>query len=183
MAKKKKQMPAKKTAAKSKSRTAGNDILKLLLDDHKPLKRLIKVMKGEGEIEKKREAFEEFAPTLLAHAKPEEQSLYEHMKGNEELRTEGFEGDVEHHLADQLVEQIKLTDDEDVWEARVKVLAELVEHHIEEEEEEMFPDFRKETEAEERVELGEKYLQYRAKYETGEKRGGKDNRADIRAQH
>lgn len=174
---------AAKKKTKSAPRTAGNDIIKLCLEDHKPLKRLIKVMKGDGELDTKRRAFEEFAPTLLAHAKPEEQSLYEFLKGGEELRMEGFEGDVEHALADQLVEQIKLTDDEDLWEARVKVLAELVEHHIEEEEEEMFPDVRKETEAEERMELGDRYLQYRAKYESTDKRGSKGNRSEIRAQH
>jgi len=36
-------------------------------------------------------------------------------------------------FADQLVEENMRTDDEDLWSARVKVLAELVEHHIEQE--------------------------------------------------
>ncbi len=36
---------------------------------------------------------------------PEEQVLYTYMKSKEETREEGFEGDVEHALADQLVEK------------------------------------------------------------------------------
>lgn len=179
----KKKMAAKKTTKKKSPRTASDDIVKLILDDHKPLKQLIKVMKNtdKGAAERKR-AFETFAPLLLAHAKPEEQALYEHMKGGPDMRTEAFEGDVEHTLADQLVEQVKLTDDEDLWSARVKVLAELVEHHIEEEEEEMLPDFRKETDSEERVVLGQKYLHYRAKYEPEEGRARGGRGAEIRAQ-
>lgn len=181
----KKKMAVKYSSATKKNRSPGTDIIKLLSEDHKPLKRLIKVMKSKMDIEEKLAAFEEFAPTLLAHAKPEEQSLYEHMKGGAGMRTEGFEGDVEHYLADQLVEQVKLTDDEDLWEARVKVLAELVEHHIKEEEEDMFPEFKKQTDSDERLELGQKYLHYRAKYESSDKRSGyqKAARSEIRTQH
>lgn len=54
------------------------------------------------------------------------------------MNVEGIEGDTEHHLADMLVEQLKTETDEDTFVAKVKVLAEMVEHHIEEEEEECF---------------------------------------------
>ncbi len=47
----------------------------------------------------------------------------------------------------------------------------------------MFPDFKKETEASERAELGDKYLQYRAKYEPAGKRGSKPSWSDRSAQH
>src|SRR4051794_32895214 len=93
------------TKSKPVKRAAVNqhtDLIELILEDHKLLKKLIKVMKSEdAEYEEKREAFEEFAPLLVAHAKPEEQVLYNFMKQDEDLRMEGFEGDVEHGLADQ----------------------------------------------------------------------------------
>ena len=69
-----------------------------------------------------------------------------------------FEGDIEHGLADQLVEEIKRTEDDDMWSARVKVLAELVEHHIEEEEEELLPDYKNNSETAERMQLGQLFL-------------------------
>lgn len=135
------------------------DIVQLIMEDHKPLKELIKVMKNlDKDREEREDAFVQFAPLLLAHAKPEEQVLYAQMKTDEELREEGFEGDVEHQLADQMVEEIMRTEDPDLWSARVKVLAELVEHHIEEEEEDLLPDFKKHSEPAERAKMGQKFL-------------------------
>ncbi|NUN06917.1 MAG: hemerythrin domain-containing protein [Bdellovibrio sp.] len=155
------------TSEKSPKKNLGteSDIVNLILEDHKSLKRLIKVMKDSEKhrLAERAEAFAEFAPLLVAHAKPEEQVLYIYMKQDEDLREGGFEGDVEHQLADQLVEEIMRTDDEDLWSARVKVLAELVEHHIEEEEEDLLPDFKKESEENERRFMGQKFLLLKTK--------------------
>ncbi len=148
----------------SRSESEGSaDIIQMILSDHKPLKKLIKVMKDtDADIDERRAAFEEFCPLLVTHAKPEEQVMYVFMKGEEELRTEGFEGDVEHALADQMIEEAQRADDEDVWSAKVKVLAELVEHHIEEEESELLPDFKKHTEKEERGEMGAEFMRLKS---------------------
>jgi len=142
------------------------DIIEIILEDHKPLKKLCKVMKSEdAEFEEKTAAFEEFAPLLIAHAKPEEQVLYTFLKEDEDLRAEGFEGDVEHGLADQMIEDAKRTKDQDLFEARIKVLAELVEHHLKEEETEVFPDFKKHSNKDERREMGHEYLDVKANFE------------------
>ncbi|AFY01928.1 hemerythrin domain-containing protein [Bdellovibrio bacteriovorus] len=143
---------------------ANADIVNLILEDHRPLKKLITILKNtDKDSSEREEAFAEFAPLLVTHAKPEEQVLYTYMKNNEELREEGFEGDVEHQLADQLLEEIMRTDDEDLWSARVKVLAELVEHHIEEEESELLPDFKKNSEPAERLAMGQQFLMLKTK--------------------
>jgi hemerythrin superfamily protein len=140
------------------------DIVEFILEDHKPLKDLIKIMKNGDFSEVERfAAFEEFVPALIAHSKPEEKTLYVHMKKIKVLRDEALEGDVEHGLADQLIEEIKRTTDTDLKSARIKVLAELVEHHIEEEEE-MFPEFRNETKDESRAELGNKFMELKVRY-------------------
>ncbi|WP_413293648.1 hemerythrin domain-containing protein [Bdellovibrio sp. HCB185ZH] len=142
-----------------------DDIVEMILEDHKPLKQLIQIMKDtDKDLDAREDAFAEFAPLLICHAKPEEMSLYIYMKGNEELREEGFEGDVEHQLADQLCEEIMRTEDPDEISAKIKVLAELVEHHIEEEEEELLPDFRKNSDPQERMQLGEKFLMLKTQY-------------------
>lgn len=151
----------KKQSRSQEQSEPSSDIIDLILEDHVALKKLIKVLKDtDTDIGERYAAFGEFAPLLTLHAKPEEQTLYVDMKKDEEMRTEGFEGDVEHALADQLLQEAQATtDDEDLWSAKVKVLAELVEHHIEEEEEEMLPDYRKNSEKETRLELGEQYIQ------------------------
>ena len=143
---------SKKTAKKSKT-----DIIELILEDHKPLKRLIKVLKSEKSLSEKRAAFEDFAPLLAAHAKPEEQSLYVHMKDEDELRSEAFEGDTEHEIADRLMAEVSEETDDDVWEAKAKVLAEL-------------PDVRKEIELAEREEIGQEYLRLRSEQGAEEER-------------
>ncbi len=176
----------KNTEAKpttKKSIQAQSDIIKLILTDHKPLKELIEVMKDpDKSVLERSAAFEEFAPLLVIHAKPEEESLYHFLKDDDDLSQEGFEGEVEHGLADQMIEEIKRTDkNEDLWSARVKVLAELVEHHLEEEEEELFPEFRKHSDVEERAKLGLRYVQLKSKYEA---QGGEDapHEKDIQEQ-
>ena len=160
-------MGTKKTSKKTvtvraskKSLEREFDIVDLILEDHKPLKRLIKIMKdNEKSLEERQLAYKEFAPLLAKHAKPEEQILYVHMKRDKNLRTEGFEGDVEHVLAEQMLDEAKTTGDQELWSARVKVLAELVEHHIKEEEEELLPKFNKFSTTEDRVSMGIEYLE------------------------
>lgn len=150
---------AKSPFKKANSRHSGEDIIQIILKDHKPLWKLIKVMKSEkATYSEKRNAFEIFAPTLIAHAKPEEQTWYKQMKSENELVVHGLEGDVEHGLADKLCEELKRTQEQNMFMAKVKVLAELVEHHLEEEEEDMLPKFKKDSTKEERLVLGEKYL-------------------------
>ena len=143
------------------------DIIDAIKEDHKPLKELLKIMKGEKEtFAQKKAAFEKFGPTLVAHAKPEEKTWYTDMKSTSDLKIEGLEGDIEHQIADQLCDELKRTTSRDVFMAKVKVLAELVEHHIKEEENEMLPDFKKNSTSDERYELGAKYLKLRAAYLT-----------------
>lgn len=142
--------------------TNGTDIVELIMQDHKPLKELIKILKhAESDATERFEAFEKFAPLLLSHAMPEEMSLYEFMKADKDMLLEGLEGDTEHTLAAQLIDEICETQDEDLWSAKVKVLAEMVEHHIKEEEGTMLPDFRKNSTLEERTSLGQAYTELR----------------------
>lgn len=168
----------KKTKAKTKKSTrarrqgpvktakSADDIIDLIIQDHKALKKLIKTMKDpDAGFEDRKRAFDEFGPRLLAHAKPEERTWYVHMKDSDDLRLEGLEGDVEHSLAELMLESAKRTGDQDLWSAQVKVLAELVEHHIEEEEEDQLPRFRKHSDADERAVLGREYRQVQAEVE------------------
>lgn len=158
MTKKFKTAKQKKMLAR-KDDMASDDIITVLKADHTPLKKLIKIMKDTDQsIEARQDAFEEFCPLLIQHAKAEEKSLYSFLKEEIDMEEEGLEGDVEHNLAEQILTEAQQTDDENLWSARVKVLAELVEHHIEEEEDEIFPEFKKNSEVEERQMIGALYL-------------------------
>jgi hemerythrin superfamily protein len=139
---------------------ASEDVVQLILRDHKPLKTLIQTLKDpEMERVEKEGPFEEFVPLLLAHARAEEQSLYVQMKEEKDLRMEAFEGDTEHALAEQLVHEINATPDDDEWNAKVKVLAEMLEHHIQEEEDEMLEEIEEKMDLSTRQAVGGLYTQ------------------------
>lgn len=175
--KKRKQNPRRSSAERK------SDIVQLILQDHKPLKKLIKTLKNSDlEMSKRQAAFEEFAPVLIAHAKSEETVLYTFMKNRTELRDGGFEGDVEHGLAEQMIDEAKSTDDQDLWSARVKVLAELVEHHLEEEERTILPQVRRNAEPSERSAMGEKYRRLKARLESTDFEKSEEELAAAREQ-
>ncbi|MGZ3690165.1 MAG: hemerythrin domain-containing protein [Pseudobdellovibrio sp.] len=162
-----------------------SDIVDFLLKDHKPLKKWVKIMKdSEKPLAERIAAFQEFAPALIAHSKPEEETFYARMKHDEELRAEAFEGEVEHGLADQMLEEIKRTTDDDLLSARIKVLAELVEHHILEEESLLIPDFVKEIGLQERAKIGNHFLQAKADYlAAGSDNIIPDQKAEFESKH
>ncbi len=147
-----------KTKQPSKSDLDG-DIIKLIMEDHKPLKKLIRTLKDwDSELTDRKEAFEEFSLLLTTHANAEKEALYKVLERNEDLSKEGYEGEVEHSLAVQTLEAAMDDETEETWSAKVKVLAELVEHHIEEEESDMLPKFKKQSSQKERARIGAKYI-------------------------
>lgn len=157
----------KKTSVKSNSKKNEGEIINLILADHVPLKKLIKMLKDpDYKMAEKKINYEKFASMLLAHAKPEAESLYVHMKQEGgDLKTEGFEGETEHAIAETLINEINGCSDKNEWMAKVKVLAELVEHHIKEEEGVMFTTIRKEMDMDTRIEIGDEYIQLKRDYE------------------
>ncbi len=162
-------MSSKKSSEKkmsSKKESDTGDITTLILRDHKPIKELIQILKNpEGTLSKKQPAYAEFEILLTSHAKAEEESLYIYLKEVDELRTEGLEGDTEHEIAEQLMSEINdSVDDNDMWMAKVKVLAEIVDHHVKEEEKEVLKEVRKEFDSDQRKEIGELYIDLLAKY-------------------
>lgn len=143
------------------------DITFLILKDHIPLKAFIKVLKTEdGDRKSKGQPFEEFAYHLTCHARTEEETLYVAMKNFGDLKVPSFEGDTEHAMADQLVQEINATADDNEWLAKVKVLAESVEHHIDEEEESMLKKVEKTMPEGQRANLGAEYTRLMDEYRT-----------------
>ncbi len=121
-----------------------DDLIKAIKDDHKDLKKFIEVMKDdEARFLEKKEATKEFVSLLKSHAPSEEKALYQLCLRASELRMMADEGYIEHGVAANLMKTMPKSSDRDRWGAQVKVLAELVEHHIEEEESEFLPQVEK----------------------------------------
>ena len=124
------------------------DALSLLTADHNRVRGLFARFQSAEE-EKDTSQMLELAAKIIVelevHTTIEEEIFYPAIKGaDEELKDTVDEGIEEHHVAKTLIEEIKmLTPDDDAWAAKMKVLIESVEHHATEEEEEMFPETRK----------------------------------------
>jgi hemerythrin-like domain-containing protein len=120
---------------------APHDPFALLEEDHRRLEALLK----QGEETTARAAkgraalLETLTAELVAHERKEEQVLYPALKRHSDAREIVLEGYQEHHVADVLVKELqRMAPTDERWGAKFKVLKENIEHHIEEEEGEMF---------------------------------------------
>ncbi len=131
--------------------------IELLVDDHNKLKTLFgKVNETEDE-KTKHNLFQQIRKELESHTKIEEEIFYPAVKTTEGLEDIVKEGIQEHHQTDLFIREIEnLADGSDVFDPKLKVLMEGVEHHIQEEEKEMFPKVRKHFSKSELEELGSK---------------------------
>ncbi len=115
--------------------------IKLLKDDHKVVADLFKQVETTKESEHPA-IFKKIKAELDVHAHIEEIIFYPKLKadGNKEIVDIVLEGIEEHHQIKMFLREIEsLADDSEKFEPKLKVLMEDVEHHVEEEEKEMFP--------------------------------------------
>jgi hemerythrin superfamily protein len=123
------------------------DAITLLTEDHESIKAMFSQYAALGEraiITKKRLATQ-ICAELTKHVTAEEEIFYPALlaagKDQQELVDEAI---VEHASAMTLIEQIlDMAPTEHLFDAKIKVLSELIEHHVKEEESEMFPQARK----------------------------------------
>ncbi|MEZ5344298.1 MAG: hemerythrin domain-containing protein [Pyrinomonadaceae bacterium] len=131
------------------------DAIKLLKQDHEDLRNLFSKVRETESMEKKVKYYNDIEDLLAVHTQIEEKIFYPAVRAKEKLEDIVKEGIQEHHVTDLLIAEINdLVDDSSVFEPKLKVLMEGVEHHIEEEEKEMFPDVRSEFSETEISELG-----------------------------
>jgi hemerythrin superfamily protein len=123
------------------------DAITLLTEDHENVKAMFEQYEALGErahVTKKRLATQ-ICTELTKHATAEEEIFYPAVraagKDKEDLVDEAI---VEHASAKELIAQIlDMEPTEDLFDAKVKVLSELIDHHVQEEEGEIFPKARK----------------------------------------
>lgn len=115
---------------------------------------LEKLARTPGGSDARRETFEDLRKELQAHAAAEEESLYATMLANPDLRDEARHSVAEHkEIDDYLGELMDIPLDSAEWTSKFKEMRHRYLHHIDEEEEEMFPAAAKalDTETEEEI--------------------------------
>ena len=119
--------------------------IELLIQDHKLVKKLLEELSSTTEraVKRRAELLHRIEQELQVHTALEEQILYPAIKeaGGKEEAKMYYEAKEEHRTVDSLVLPDLLHTDTGTLEfaGRVKVLKELLEHHIEEEEDALFP--------------------------------------------
>ena len=113
----------------------------LLKKQHREVKGLFRDVKKASDARSRRSGMDEIAAKLEAHMRIEEQIFYPAVqeigtKKADEIVPEAYE---EHHVAQLVLGELPQVDPKDErFEAKMTVLEELIEHHVEEEEKEMF---------------------------------------------
>lgn len=119
--------------------------LTMLKEDHQGVKDLFSKFEKSDNRKEKQRIVAEALMELKLHASVEEEFFYpalrQYIDDEQGLLDEA---DEEHHVAKILIAELEqMNGDEGHWEAKFKVLAESVRHHIKEEEGEIFPQARK----------------------------------------
>lgn len=148
-----KKVPAKKSTAeksavarKSPARTAQKDAMAMLKADHKLVAGLFEEFEKTKSDARKTAIVAQICKELSIHAQIEEEIFYPAVKAALKDRELVPEATVEHAAVKDLVAAVQgKAPFGEMYDAKVKVMAEFVKHHVKEEEKEMFPRVRKTT--------------------------------------
>jgi len=138
------------------------DAISLLKADHDKVKKML----DEGEtttergVKTRTELLRTLKLELTVHERIEEEIFYPALKKHPKARDIVLEGYEEHHVVDEIMGELEATDvTDETWGAKFKVMKENIEHHIEEEEGEMFKNARQVFERQELEDLAARMME------------------------
>ena len=134
----------KSTATRKTSQARSKDAIAVLKEQHQAVKKLFgQFTKAKGE-SRQQSLASRICMELKVHTQIEEELLYP--QAHEEIDDPELvdESLVEHNAAKDLIRQIEQTDPSDeMFAAKMQVLQEQIEHHVKEEEDDLFPKAKK----------------------------------------
>jgi predicted DNA-binding protein len=138
------------------------DAITLLEADHRKVKRLLNELESTTErgIKTRSELFATIKGELTLHEIIEEEIFYPELKAHPKAQDSVLEAFEEHHVVDVLMSELESLDvSDETWGAKATVMKENIEHHIEEEEGEMFQQARRVFDTKELDDLGRRMEQ------------------------
>jgi hemerythrin-like domain-containing protein len=157
--------PAKssKSPAKSKKESTFFDILK---QDHDKIRDIFEQIEEDEGGENRQELFAGLQSELQEHLDLEEKTFYPQMEKSEDLRDKALEAYEEHHVAKMVLGEFTGLDiEDDRWDAKLKVLQEVVNHHLQEEEKNIFKLAKKSFEPDQIKQVTDQVLQMKSEKE------------------
>jgi hemerythrin-like domain-containing protein len=146
---------------------ADADILDTLKQEHEEVAEMLgRLVESESGAERKK-LLTAIKTALVPHLRAEEKVVYEAVRGmrGKEQRTHAEEGFMEHALGDKMLTQLCKMDSttSPEFSAGAKVLKELVEHHVEEEENNIWSDIEGNFSEEDRIAMNRRFLAAKTK--------------------
>lgn len=142
----------------SRTQTNYQGIFAVLHREHQQVSAMIAAIKAtedrdDAELERAR-VFSDIRVALLSHARAEQEVLYTRLQAEHATRAIALEAVQEHQVVSRLIGDLHaLASRGEIWMAKFKVLAENIEHHVREEERDMFPKARRVLQPGEAAEL------------------------------
>ena len=130
-----------------------------LKEDHKTQRSLANmVLRTEGKTDERKSLFRQFKKALQEHANAEERHFYVPMMAHDQSQEKARHSVAEHHEIDELIEKLEKTEmTSSAWLIYFKQLRDLVFHHLDEEENEVFQVAGKVLTEKQKTELGTRY--------------------------
>jgi hemerythrin-like domain-containing protein len=143
------------------------DAIVLLKEDHKEIRRLFREFEKAGEqaVKSKGKIVDRILEALTVHTYLENECMYPRVRELlPDLEDDVLESYEEHHVADVLCMELAAMDPEDErFDAKTTVLMESVSHHMDEEEQDWFPQVRKGLSRKQLQEIGATMIELREK--------------------
>jgi hemerythrin superfamily protein len=134
MAKAKKKAKSKRSS-KSRSAAVQQDAIALLKADHRQVEGWFEQFESTRSDERKGKLAQQICQALKVHTEIEEEIFYPAFLAATEDKDTHHEAEVEHDGAKKLIAEIEASGpDDDYYDAKVKVLSEMIKHHVKEEE-------------------------------------------------
>jgi len=143
------------------------DILDRLHEEHELVKKLCKQLVESEKAPERTRLLNELKKALVPHERAEEKVVYDRIAAlkDKEAKVDSAEGYLEHQLGDSVVAKLsKIADKKSVeFTAAAKVLKELLEHHIKEEEHAIWPIVRDNFSEDEREKMDVEFRAFKQK--------------------
>jgi hemerythrin superfamily protein len=113
--------------------------LKLIKTDHERISDLLEEALDATEPSERGDLLHQLRALLVAHEEMEETVFYPALRASAKAKDIVLEGYEEHHVIDMILDDLlDVPEESEEWKPKLKVLKENIEHHVEEEEGEMF---------------------------------------------
>lgn len=137
------------------------DILETLHAEHDEVRELLEKLVNSDAAREQKQLVAKIKQALVPHARAEEKVVYDAIIGlrGKEAKIKGNEGYIEHSLSDATLKKLdKLTANTPEFKAAAKVLKELLEHHIREEEKDIWAQVKENFSDEQREQMNRDFL-------------------------